>query len=474
MCDRPRVLVVDDDPIVRRSLSALLKLENFGVVAAPTRADAIARLGKGGFNVALLDVSLPDGSGFDVLEHIKKRSLPVSAIMMTGYGSIGDAVRAIKLGAFDYVTKPISDEAIKSAIERSVEQRARAAQAGGPARPDAPRRGSCSLVFRDPIMERVMEKIHIVAGSDTTVLITGESGTGKTLAANVIHENSMRAGKPFVEVSCGALPETLLESEIFGHVKGAFSGAVADKVGKFDAAHGGTLLLDEIGVATASFQVKLLRVLESFRFEPVGSNKTRNVDVRLILATNEDLGDLVKRGEFREDLYYRANVMNIHLPPLRERPDDIVPLARHFLEKYRSQNSHSVEDFDDATIRLLLDYEWPGNVRELDNVMQRALVFCRTKKLMPEDIDLQVPRRRNPVAPQGKPLPLKRAMQRVERQLLLDCLRGCDGNRKEAAERLGINRTTLYNKLHEHGIISPTQTRGGGRGKEASRADAEG
>lgn len=451
---KPRnILVVDDDPTVRKSLSALLKLEGFKVRAAETRAEAVTEVDKEWANVVLLDVNLPDGSGFEVLDHMRARDISATAILLTAFGSIKDAVRAIKNGAIDYVTKPVSDNVVLASIERAIAQQAILGAAKGVKSKAAAFAGPSPLVFRDPVMERVTHKLRLLANTDTTVLITGESGTGKTLAANVIHENSSRASKPFIEVSCGTLPETLLESEIFGHVKGAFSGAVTDKRGKFDAANGGTLFLDEIGVASPSFQVKLLRVLEQFRFEPVGSNETRKVDVRLILATNEDLSELVKSGKFREDLYYRANVLNIHLPPLRERPDDIIPLARHFLDKYRKQTSAPVKDFAEQTVRMLLDYEWPGNVRELDNVVQRALLFSEGEWVKPEEIDLQVPKREEPVSANGETLPLKRAMQKVERQIILECLRDCQDNRKEAAKRLGINRTTLYNKLHEHGIM---------------------
>jgi len=301
-------------------------------------------------------------------------------------------------------------------------------------------------------MKRVLDMIKVVAGTDTTILITGQSGTGKTLAARAIHTNSPRRGKPFIEVSCGTLPDTLLESELFGHVKGSFSGAIANKRGKFDVADKGTLFLDEISLASPSLQMKLLRVLESFQFEPVGSNETHEVDVRLILASNQDLGELVKQNKFREDLYYRINVMNIYLSPLKERREDIAPLAMHFLNKYRNEGVRPVEGISQEAMRILQDYDYPGNVRELENIIRRAIVLSRNSHILPEDLPPKLVPAEEPVTSDGKILPLKEAMRKWERRLILEGLRAAGGNRKETAQRLGINRTTLYNKMREHGI----------------------
>ncbi|MCK4376484.1 MAG: sigma-54-dependent Fis family transcriptional regulator, partial [Candidatus Brocadiae bacterium] len=339
--EQTAVLVLDDDPIVLRSLTEFLRVEGYGVSPCQTLAEAMELLEKDQFHVALTDVRLPEGSGFDLLEHAKALSLSTAMIMLTGYGSIEDAVRAIKMGAFDYVTKPIADGEVKLSIERALQQRELLEE-------NRRLRQQLNMTFhfenficRDPKMKRALDMIRVVAGTDATVLITGESGTGKTLAARAIHANSPRTGKPFIEVSCGTLPDTLLESELFGHVKGAFSGAIVNKTGKFQAADEGTIFLDEISIASPSLQMKLLRVLEDFKFEPVGSNDTHEVNVRLILATNQDLSELVRQRNFREDLYYRINVMNIELPPLRARPQDIPPLAHHFIEKYRHEAIHS-------------------------------------------------------------------------------------------------------------------------------------
>jgi len=450
--DKVPILVLDDDPIVLKSLSEYLRLENYDVTEAESLQEGLDQLARRHFRVVLTDVRFPEGSGFDLLQHVKNLNLASAVIMLTGYGTIEDAVRAIKMGAFDYVTKPLSDEEVKLSIERALQQQELLEENRRLRQQLQMSFHLDNMVCRAPKMKRMMDMIKVVAGTDTIVLITGESGTGKTLAARAIHNNSSRADKAFIEVSCGTLPDTLLESELFGHVKGAFSGAIANKRGKFEVAHGGTLFLDEISLASPSLQMKLLRVLESFRFEPVGSNETREVDVRLILATNQDLGELVKQGKFREDLYYRVNVMNIYLPPLRERREDIPPLVMHFFNKYRNEALHPIEGVSEEAIRVLTEYDYPGNVRELENIIRRAVVLCRSAHIMPEDLPTKLAPREEPPIPKGKILPLKEAMRVWERRLILEGLRATGGNRKETARRLGINRTTLYNKMREHKI----------------------
>jgi DNA-binding NtrC family response regulator len=446
------VMVLDDDPIVLKSLSEYLRLEGYKVTSAQTLREAMGYLDQRSFNIVLTDVRLPEGSGFDLLQHVKANNLAPAVIMLTGYGTIEDAVRAIKTGAFDYVTKPISDEEVKLSIERALAQQALLEENKRLREQLNMSFHLENLICRDPKMKRVLETIKVVAGTDTTVLITGESGTGKTLAARAIHANSPRASQPFVEVSCGTLPDTLLESELFGHLKGSFSGAIANKRGKFDTAHKGTLFLDEISIASPSLQMKLLRVLESFQFEPVGSNETREVDVRLILATNQDLGEMTQKNEFREDLYYRINVMNIYLPGLRERPEDIAPLAMHFLNKYRNEALHAVEGISEQAMRILQDHDYPGNVRELENMIRRAVVLCRGNQITPDDLPATLAPLEDVAAPERETLPLKEAMRKWERKLILEGLKSTGGNRKETAKRLGINRTTLYNKMRDYQI----------------------
>jgi len=446
------VLVLDDDPLVLKSLSEYLRVEGYDVSPAETLQQGMTLLEEKPFSVIMSDVRLPEGSGFDLLKHVKALNLSSAVIMLTGYGTIEDAVKAIKMGAFDYVTKPIADEEVRLTIERALQRRELLEENRRLRQQLNMSFHLDNIVCRDPVMRRVLDMVKVVAGTDTTVLITGESGTGKTLIARAIHANSSRARKPFVEVSCGTLPDTLLESELFGHVKGAFSGAIANKHGKFEAADNGTLFLDEISVSSPSLQMKLLRVLESFKFEPVGSNQTREVNVRVILATNENLSQLVAKGEFREDLFYRINVMNISLPALRDRREDIGPLARHFLEKYRDEALHPVSGISDAAMRLLTEYDWPGNARELENVIQRAVVLCRDTHVAPEDLPPKFAPREEPILPEGKILPLREAMARWERKLVVEGLKATGGNRKETAKQLGINRTTLYNKMRDHNI----------------------
>ena len=450
--DKIPVLVLEDDPIVLRSLTEFLGVEGYYVRSAQTLVEAMEFLERERFRVVMTDVRLPEGSGFDLLHRIRALSLSTAVIMLTGYGSIQDAVRAIKMGAFDYVTKPISDDEVNLTIERALQQQELLEENYRLREQLNMSYHLDNMVCRDPTMQRVMDMIKVVSGTDATILIAGESGTGKTMAARAIHTHSRRAGKPFVEVSCGSLPDTLLESELFGHVKGAFSGAIVNKHGKFEAADKGTLFLDEVGIASPSLQMKLLRVLESFKFEPVGSNETREVDVRLILASNRDLGELTKRNEFREDLYYRINVMNIHLPPLRERREDIAPLAIHFANKYGNEAPHPIEGVSEEAMRLLTAYDYPGNVRELENIIRRAVVLCRNVRIMAEDLPAKAAPAAEPVMPEGKMVLLREATRKWERQFLVESLRFGGGNRKETAKRLGINRTTLYNKMREYNI----------------------
>lgn len=329
-----RILVVDDDELILTSLSEFLRLEGYGAATARNYADASAQLAAGEFQVVIADVSMPETDGLALLKMIRNRYPDTAVVMVTGYGTIENAVEAIKRGAFDYMTKPIIDDEIKLVVERALRQQALTAENRSLRRQLAERYSLENVVGQDYKMLKVFDLIEAVADTPTTILVTGESGTGKSMIARAIHQRSNRRDKPFVEVACGALPETLLESELFGHVRGAFTGAVSDKAGKFKQADGGSIFLDEISTATPAFQVKLLRVLQDFEFEPVGGAKTQRADVRCILATNQDLAALVQQGKFRQDLYYRINVVTINLSPLRERLGDIPVLAEHFLRRH--------------------------------------------------------------------------------------------------------------------------------------------
>ena len=449
-----RILVVDDDEIILTSLSEFLRLEGYGVETARSFQEASAHLAAGTFQVAIADVSMPEVDGFELLKMTRNRYPDMAVIMITGYGTIESAVEAIKRGAFDYLTKPIIDDEIKLVIERALKQQMLMEENRSLRSQLAERYGLGNVIGHDDKMLRVFDTVEAVADTPTTVLITGESGTGKSMIARAIHQRSNRRQNPFVEVACGALPETLLESELFGHVRGAFTGAVSDKPGKFKQAEGGTVFLDEISTATPALQVKLLRVLQDFEFEPVGGARTQRVDVRCILATNENLDEAVRRGDFRQDLYYRVNVVTIHLSPLRERIGDIPLLAQHFLDNHCRRAGRTILGFQDDAMRLLQGYAWPGNVRQLENVIERAVILTKNATIAIEDLPDNV---RSLADAQGgdgdgRILPLKTALERPEREIILRALRTFGGSRHATADALGINRTTLYKKMKRYSI----------------------
>jgi len=447
-----RILVVDDDELILTSLSEFLRLEGYETETAASFQQASAHLAAETFDVAIADVSMPDVDGFELLKMVRNRYPDTAVIMITGYGTIESAVEAIKRGAFDYLTKPIIDDEIKLVIERALQQQHLMAENRALRTQLGERYSLGNIIGHDPKMLRVFDIIEAVADTPTTVLITGESGTGKSLVARAIHQRSNRQANPFVEVACGALPETLLESELFGHVRGAFTGAVGDKAGKFTQADGGTIFLDEISTATPAFQVKLLRVLQDFEFEPVGGTKTRHVDVRCILATNQDLEAEVRKGTFRQDLYYRVNVVTVHLPPLRERLGDIPLLAEHFLQRHCERTGRNVVGFTEETMRRLQVYTWPGNVRQLENILERAVILTKHATVMPDDL----PDDMRAVGPgddgEAQILPLKQALEKPERAIIERTLHAFHGNRQATANALDINRTTLYKKMKRYGI----------------------
>jgi len=451
----PQILVVDDDPLVHGSLAELFRGQGYGVTTATSGEEGLHALEQdhAHFDVMLLDVSMPGLSGFEVLEQVRERYPDIAIILITAYGSIADAVEAIKLGAFHYVTKPLIDDEVMQMVEQCLEERDLRSENV------ELRRQVCSelelgrLVGDDPKMLQIYQLVGAVADTQATVLITGESGTGKSLLARAIHHNSSRAGGPFVEVSCGAIPETLLESEIFGHAKGAFTGADFDKDGKFQLADGGTIFLDEISTASPALQVKLLRVIQDQTFEKVGGRETVQVDTRLIVATNQDLAALVQQGRFREDLYYRAHVITIPVPPLREHPGDILLLTRHFSRKYgRAQGGRAVT-FTEEAQQVLLSYSWPGNIRELENVIERAAILCSDSAVTAADIEPALqPGRSDPEL--SRPIiPLKEALMGAEKEYIRRVLEECNGNRNNALAVLGISRSTLFNKMREYGFL---------------------
>lgn len=450
------LLLVDDDRLVLDAMADWLREKGYSVAEASTCRDAIRLTDETAFDLVLADIRLQDGDGFEILEHCRRSHPDTTVILITGYATAETGVEAIRAGAFDLLTKPLIDEELELAIDRALSQREVIEEnAKLKAQLDL-RFGMENIVGRDHRMLKTFDVIDSIADTKATVLITGESGTGKSLIARAIHRRSSRRDKSIVEVACGALPETLLESELFGHAAGAFTGAVGDKIGKFMQADGGTIFLDEISTASPGMQVKLLRVLQDFEFEQVGGTKTFRVDTRVILATNENLAKAVAAGRFRQDLYYRINVINIDLPPLRERIGDIPLLSEHFLARVCEETGKRVDGFSEEAMSVLQGYHWPGNVRELQNVVERAVLLGKNSRVTPEDLprDLAISAPVASRATTGRTL--KQALEGPERQIILETLQHHNWNRNATASQLGINRTTLYKKMKRLGLEDPT------------------
>ncbi len=452
------LLVVDDDKFILEAMADYLRQLGYRTETAATCTEALNRMQEFPFEAVVCDVNLPDQDGFQLLEWASKNQPDTAVIMLTGYGTIESAVEAIRIGAFDYLTKPVIDDELNLSIQRALGQRKIVEENKQLKAQLDEKHGLGNIIGRDYKMSKMFDLIESVADTRTTVLILGENGTGKTITARAIHQMSNRKDKPFVEVACGALPDSLLESELFGHVQGAFTGASQDKVGKFLLADGGTLFLDEIATASPQLQVKLLRVLQDHEFEAVGGNKTHQVDCRLVLATNEDLEQLVAEGKFRQDLYYRINVISLTQPPLRERVGDIPLLLEHYLKQFNEQTGKNIEGFSDEAIQYMQRYSWPGNVRELVNVIERAVVLSHSNIItasdLPESIHKQLEVGTVPAHFGGNSL--KSALANPERQILIEALESNGWNRQETAKMLGVNRTTLYKKMKKFDISYET------------------
>lgn len=458
MPEQIKILVVDDDPIILESLCEFLRLEGYGASGAAHCSGALEMLAAEQFNLVLSDVNLPDTDGVELLRIIKKQFPELVVILITGYGSISKAVEAIKLGAHDYLTKPIIDDELRMVVDRALSQQSLLRENIELHRQLDQRFGLDAVLGQDYKMQRIFDLIETVSGTDATVLITGQSGTGKSMIARAVHQRSHRRDRPFIEVSCGAMPETLLESELFGHVKGAFTGADSARQGKFHAAHSGTIFLDEVAVASPGLQVRLLGVLQDHRFSPVGSNETVDVDVRVILATNKDLAAEVAAGNFREDLYYRINVITVELPPLAERIGDLPLLAGHFLRLYATAMSKPVPRLSEQALAALEHYHWPGNIRELENVLHRAVVLSKGQIIRIEDLPATVVPA-DFASGRYKSASLKESLERTERKVISAALKANDYNRQASAEALQIERTTLYKKMKRYGLDAEVPAR---------------
>lgn len=434
-----RILVAEDDAEMLELLSRVLREEGYGVVTASDGHHAMARIEEGDFDLVLSDVRMPGPDGMEVLRRAMASRLHQPVILMTAFGSISSAVEAMRAGAFHYLTKPFNLDDLLEIVNGAATQirqlRSIHAEAGDAAFP---------IVFRSPAMARLLAMAGEVAPTTASVLIAGASGTGKELLARAIHAMSGRGRRPFVPVDCGAIPEGLMESELFGHRRGAFTGSVADKAGIVEQADGGTLFLDEVGNLPASMQAKLLRFLQDRRFRRVGDTVERSVDLRVVSASNRDLSDAVAEGMFREDLYYRLAVISLAIPALKERRDDIPTLVYHFIRQFNAEAGYAVEGVRQDALELLVDHSWPGNVRQLENVVERAVILRKAGLVQPSDL----PQEMGSTAAGDS----SRSLDELERQHILQLLEECGGNRSRVARILGISRRTVYRKLRQYGI----------------------
>ena len=456
MPQRGRILIVDDESNARAALSEILREEGYATETAADGFKALGKLDEFAPDVILTDLKMPGLDGIAFMDKARAAAPGAVFVVMTAFGTISSAVDAMKRGAENYLLKPLDPEALGAVVERAMEK-ARLVQETRRLRDRLRERNAFShIVSADPKMQEVLELVAQVGPSKASVLVTGESGTGKELIAEAIHAASPRAKAPFVRLHCAALSESLLESELFGHERGAFTGAVARREGRFKQADGGTLLLDEIGEIPAAVQVKLLRFLQEKTFERVGGNETLKVDVRVLAATNRDLGAEIKKGTFREDLFYRLNVVTIELPPLRARRADIPVLASFFLRRYASENGRTIETFAGDALQTLLEYSWPGNVRELENVVERAVVLCDGSRIEKKHLPPSVV----PAEDRGGPPPIPGStIADLERYAILQTLEACGGSTSKAATVLGVSPRKIQYKLHEYGQPDPGPVR---------------
>ena len=447
----PKMLIIDDEPLMRITLQDSLVGEGYEVVAAETGRKGVDLLRKNQWDIIITDLKLPDLEGIEILKEAKFLNPSTEVILITAYGSIDSAVSAMKEGASDYLTKPFSMDELLLIVKRLLRMRQLEEENILLRKKVEERYGLEGLVGKSQQMLKIYELIETVAQTDTTVLVNGENGTGKELVANAIHLQSPRKNGPFIKVNCAALPETLLETELFGHEKGAFTGALKQRKGRFESADRGTLFLDEIGDISTTVQVKLLRVLQGRQFERVGGNDTISVDVRMICATQKDLKEEIRKGTFREDLYYRLNVVPIVLPPLRERREDILLLADHFISKFSKKMGKEITGLSEESKALLLKYPFPGNIRELENMLERAIALIRGKVIQAEDLPEEVCGQTSVIQTLCEKIrgskPLATAVNLFEKEYIQGVLEKTKGKKGQAAELLGISRKTLWEKI---------------------------
>jgi two-component system nitrogen regulation response regulator NtrX len=449
---KPTILIVDDEPGVRTALTGVLRDEGYNVEAVPSGEACLERVTRGAVDLIVLDVWLPGMDGLATLARLRERQVDAQVVLISGHGNIESAVRAIKMGAFDFVEKPLSLEKTVLVVRNALRQRRLEAE-NRALRAKVDR--TQTMVGESYAMRQLREQVAMAAPTNGRVLIYGENGTGKELVARTIHALSRRRAAAFVEVNCAAIPEELIESELFGHVRGAFTGAVADRRGKFEVADGGTIFLDEIGDMSLKTQAKVLRVLQEQTMEAVGGTARIKVDARVLAATNKDLQAEIRAGNFREDLYFRLNVIPIFVPPLRERQEDIPLLAEHFMAEFAREYGRRLKNFDTAAIAVLQRYPWPGNVRELRNVIERLMIMVPGDSISPVDVNFLAggaSARSDPAGAATARLTLHEARDRFERDLILRTLAEQQGNMSKTAEVLGVERSNLYRKMRAFGI----------------------
>ncbi len=441
------ILVVDDEFVVRDSLTKWFRQDGYRTESAQDASCALKQMEQGPWDIILLDIKMPGMSGLDLQKRLRDIDRSAIIIMITAFASVESAVQALKEGAFDYVTKPVDPDHLSHLIQNALQQKHLSDENVRLREHLTTLISPDELIGDSPSLRKVIELAKTVAQTDTTVMIRGESGTGKELIARTIHINSNRQFFPIIPVNCGAVPESLLESELFGHEKGAFTGAQYKRKGKFEMADGGTIFLDEIGTISPKMQVQLLRVIESKQFTRVGGNDQIKSDFRVICATNRDLEAALKEGTFREDLYYRLNVFTVSIPPLRERRSDIPPMVQHFIKKYSTAMNKQVTEIDPTALDLLVKYPWPGNVRELENVIERAMVLASPPSVRPDDLPFQLGQSNRP--------PANDTLEAIERMHVETILHKAGWNITKAAGILDIDRVTLYNKIAKYGLKKP-------------------